>query len=73
VVARLTRWLKQEAARVREWRALDAVYSVGEFPLQLWGWDRARRFVVVREESRELIQKADQRFGAHLARLGNEV
>jgi hypothetical protein len=53
VVARLTRWLKQEAARVKEWRALDAIYSTGEFQLQLFGWDRARRFVVVREEIRE--------------------
>lgn len=53
VVARLTRWLKQEAARVKEWRDLDEVYAVGEFPLQLLGWDRARRFVVIREETRE--------------------
>lgn len=53
VVARMTRWLKREAARVKEWRALDAIYSVGEFHLQLFGWDRARRFVVVREQLRE--------------------
>ena len=53
VVAKLTPWLKREAARVKEWRALDATYSVGEFRLQLWGWDRERRFVVVREEIRE--------------------
>ncbi len=53
VVARLTPWLKREAARVTEWRALDATYSVGEFQLKLWGWDRARRFVVVREEIQE--------------------
>jgi len=53
VVAKLTPWLKREAARVTEWRALDATYSVGEFQLQLLGWDRARRFVVVREEMRE--------------------
>ena len=53
VVARLTRWLKREAARVEAWRALDAVYSVGEFHLQLLGWDRERRFVVVREEIQE--------------------
>jgi hypothetical protein len=53
VVARLTRWLKREAARVQAWRALDAIYSVGEFHLQLLGWDRARRFVVVREQLRE--------------------
>ena len=53
VVARLTRWLKTEAARVKQWRALDAVYSVGEFALPLFGWDRARRFVVVREQVRD--------------------
>jgi hypothetical protein len=53
VVARMTSWLKREAARVPEWRALDATYSGGEFQLQLLGWDRARRFVVVREERRE--------------------
>lgn len=53
VVARLTRWLKQEAAGVKEWRPLDSVYAAGEFSLQLWGWDRARRFVVIREEIRE--------------------
>jgi hypothetical protein len=38
---------------VKEWRALDETYSVGEFELKLWGWDRARRFVVVREEIHE--------------------
>ena len=53
VVARMTRWLKREAAQVAQWRALDATYAVGEFPLQLFGWDRARRFVVVREQIRE--------------------
>ena len=53
VVARMTPWLKREARRVKEWRALDATYSVGEFQLKLLGWDRARRFVVVREEMQE--------------------
>jgi hypothetical protein len=53
VVARMTSWLKREAARVREWRALDASYSVAEFNLQLFGWDQERRFVVVREQLRE--------------------
>lgn len=52
VVARLTRWLKREAARVQQWRALDQHYAVGEFSLQLFGWDRPRRFVVVREQLR---------------------
>ena len=53
VVARLTRWLKREAMQVEQWRALDAIYSVGKFRLQLWGWERARRFVAVREKIRE--------------------
>jgi hypothetical protein len=52
VVARLTPWLKREAARVTQWRALDEHYAVGEFSLQLWGWLRPRRFVVIREQLR---------------------
>src|SRR5712692_5835606 len=52
VVARLTRWLKREAARVTQWRALDQHYAVGEFSLQLLGWLRPRRFVVIREQLR---------------------
>ena len=52
VVARLTRWLKREATRVSLWRTLDEHYAVGEFSLQLLGWDRARRFVVIREQLR---------------------
>jgi hypothetical protein len=50
VVARLTLWLKREAARGTQWRALDEHYAVGEFSLQLSGWDRPRRFVVIREQ-----------------------
>jgi hypothetical protein len=53
VVGRLTKWLKREAARVQTWRALDETYAVGEFRLKLLGWDRERRFVVVREQVRE--------------------
>ena len=53
MVARLTKWVKREAARVQTWRALDETYAVGEFRLKLLGWDRERRFVVVREELRE--------------------
>jgi hypothetical protein len=49
VVARLTRWLKREAAHIEDWRALDPFYAVGEFRLQLYGWGRPRRFVVIRE------------------------
>jgi hypothetical protein len=53
VVARLTPWLKREAARIENWRALDETYAVGELRLKLLGWDRERRFVVVREQIQE--------------------
>jgi len=53
VVARLTPWLKREAARIKEWRQLDEHYAVGEFHLTLSSWTRPRRFVVVRERIRE--------------------
>jgi hypothetical protein len=36
IVARLTRWLKREAARVTAWRALDQHYVVGSFPCNCW-------------------------------------
>ena len=52
IVARLTLWLKREAARVTAWRTLDEHYAAGEFFLQLFGWDRPRRFVVIRERLR---------------------
>src|ERR1035438_3032107 len=53
VVARLTKWIKREAQRVQVWQALDEVYSVGEVRVPLLGWERERRFVVVRELVRE--------------------
>ena len=52
VVARLTPWLKREAAHVSEWRTLDEHYAAGEFSLQLLGWVHPRRFVVIREQLR---------------------
>lgn len=53
VVARLTRWLKRQAAQIQQWRPLDENYSVGEFQLQLYGWEQKRRFVVIRERVQE--------------------
>jgi hypothetical protein len=49
VVARMTRWIKNEASRIREWKDLDATYSVAEFKIKLYGWTQERRIVVVRE------------------------
>jgi hypothetical protein len=53
VVARMTRWLKRQAAHVEPWTELDETYAVGEFRLQLYGWQQQRRFVVIRERVRE--------------------
>ena len=53
VVARLTKWIKRQAQSVVEWKPLDAHYAVGEFGLKLFGWQRERRFVAVRELVRE--------------------
>jgi hypothetical protein len=79
VVARMTSWLKREAARVQEWRALDAIYSVREFHLQLFGWDQARRFVVVRKQlqetkrslGRKLLEVLGYAFRASVTNLGD--
>lgn len=49
VVAKLTHWIKREAAGVKSWRDIDEHFSVGEFRKQLLGWSVARRFVVIRE------------------------
>src|SRR5579863_7064735 len=53
VVARLTPWVKRAAQGVEHWTSLDDDYAVGQFRLQLCGWELARRFVVVRERERE--------------------
>src|SRR5205085_4321691 len=53
IVARMTQWVKREVGRISEWRALDENYAVGECQIKLWGWSKARRFVVVREQIRE--------------------
>jgi hypothetical protein len=53
VVARMTKWVKRAAQRVESWTSLDDHYAVGEFRLQLHGWEVERRFVVIRELVRE--------------------
>src|SRR6266699_419796 len=62
VVARLTKWVKREAQRVEAWKALDEIYSVGEFRVQLLGWERERRFVALRE----LVREGRNRVGRRL-------
>jgi hypothetical protein len=53
VVARMTTVLKRRCAGIKDWKAIDEYYAVGEFTAQLLGWSKARRFVVVRERVRE--------------------
>ena len=53
VVAKLTRTVKQQAAGVRNWKRVDNNYEVAEFFAKLQGWDKERRFVVIRERIRE--------------------
>lgn len=53
VVARLTRNIIRKAAALREWIQIDENYAVSEFETQLFGWNKPRRFVVVRELVRD--------------------
>lgn len=53
VVARMTKWVQRAAQRVEHWRVLDDNYALGEFRLQLYGWQTERRFIAVRERVRE--------------------
>jgi len=53
IVARLTRALKGHCAGIKDWTPIDEHHAAGEFTLQLFGWSKARRFVVVRERERE--------------------
>lgn len=53
IVARMASSLKAAAASIKDWTALDAHYSTASLRLQLHGWSRARRFVVIRELERE--------------------
>jgi hypothetical protein len=51
VVARLTTTLKRKCAGIKEWTVIDEHHAAGEFPVQLFGWSKARRFVVLRERA----------------------
>ncbi len=53
VVARLSASVQRSGAGLQTWIRLDENYAVGELSLQLFGWSKPRRFVVVRERVRE--------------------
>jgi hypothetical protein len=53
VVARMTSTLKRHCAGIKDWTVIDEHHDAGEFTVQLFGWTKERRFVVVRERVRE--------------------
>ena len=53
VVARITTTLKRQCAGIKDWTMIDEHHDAGEFTVQLFGWTKERRFVVVRERIRE--------------------
>ena len=53
IVARLTKNIKRKAAALCEWTEIDENFAAGEFTIQLFGWKKERRFVVIRERIRE--------------------
>src|SRR5580698_2615967 len=73
VVARLTKNVKQEVKRIVDWRDLDEDYAVGECAIQLMGWDKPRRFVVVRERFQSGGGKeTDRSTGVHISGAGDQ-
>lgn len=49
----MTKWVQRAAQQVEQWQLRDDNYAIGEFQLQLWGWQTERRFIAVRERVRE--------------------
>ena len=53
IVARFTKGLKNEVAKVTYWRELEAGISVAETFFQAHGWKKSRRVILVRQRARE--------------------
>jgi len=53
IVVALTPRLKRQCASIKDWTSIDADLAVAQLHLQLWGWSKARRFVVVRQRIRD--------------------
>ena len=50
VKARMTKWVKFAVLNVSEWHRVGKGIEVGEARIQLLGWSRERRLVVIRQE-----------------------
>jgi hypothetical protein len=53
VVARMSHRIREKCVAIKEWRPVDDNYAVAEFQARLMGWNKALRFVAVREQIRE--------------------
>lgn len=53
IVARFTKGLKNEVAKVGTWRELEPGIAVAETVFQAQGWERARRVVLVRQRAKD--------------------
>src|SRR5579864_4339761 len=53
IVAKLTPHLKRQCAGIKDWTIIDVDLAIAQLHLQLLGWSKARRFVVVRQRIRE--------------------
>lgn len=53
IVARFTKGLKNEVAKVASWRELEPGIAVAECVFQAQGWSRARRVILIRQRVKE--------------------
>lgn len=58
----MTKHVKNIYYGIKDWQEVDKIYSVGELNTALWGWDRSRRFIVIREQ----IQESKESMGKYL-------
>ncbi len=62
IAARMTKHVKNICYGIKNWKEVDEIYSVGELKVALWGWEKPRRFIVVREH----IQESKESMGKYL-------
>jgi hypothetical protein len=62
IAARMTKHVKDICYKIKDWQEVDKIYSAGELNTALWGWDRSRRFIVIREQ----IQESKESMGKYL-------
>jgi hypothetical protein len=53
IVARFTKGLKNEVAKVTSWRELEPGIAVAETVFQAQGWEKSRRVVLVRQHAKD--------------------